>query len=49
MKNILETITQVGTLEHHSTNVNLSRFVTVSLVSSEWCEEKSCQWSVEEV
>ena len=49
MKNILETITQVGTLEHHSTNVDLSQFVMVSLVSSEWCEGKSCQWNVEEV
>jgi len=28
MKNILEMIMKVCTLEHHSTNVGLSRFVT---------------------
>jgi len=48
MKNILETITQVSILEHHSTNVGLSQFVMVLRVNNEWCE-KSCQWSVEEV
>jgi catabolite regulation protein CreA len=48
MKNILETITQVSIVEHHSTNIGLSRFVMVLSVNSEWCE-KSCHWSVEEV
>jgi len=42
-------ITQVGILEQHSTNGGLSRFMTVLRVNSECCEEKSCQWSVEEV
>jgi len=41
-------ITQVGILEHHSTNISLSQFVTAR-VNNEWCEEKSCQWGVEEV
>ena len=46
VKNILETITQVGILEQHSTNSGLSRFMMVSRVNGECCEEKSCQWSV---
>jgi len=34
-------ITHVGILEQNSTNVGLSRFMTVLRVNSEWCEEKS--------
>jgi len=49
VKNILEMITQVGILEHHSSNVGLSWFVMVSHVNSAYYEEKSCQRSVEEV
>jgi len=41
-KKILETITHVGILEQNSKNVGLSRFMAVSRVISEWCEEKSC-------
>jgi len=40
-------ITHVGMLEENSTNVGISRLMTVSRVNSEWCEEKSWQWSVE--
>jgi len=46
LKNIPETITQVGILEQHSTNGGLSQFMTVSRVIRECCEEKSCRWSV---
>jgi len=42
MKNILEMVTHVGILEQNSTNVGLSRFMAVSHVISEWCEEQSC-------
>jgi len=42
MKNILEKITQVGTLEQNSTNIGLSRFMMLSCVTTEWSEEKSC-------
>jgi len=35
-------ITHVCMLEQNSTNIGLSRFMTVSLVNSKWCEEKSC-------
>jgi len=42
MINILETITHVGILEQNLTNIGLSRFMMVSYVISEWCEEKSC-------
>jgi len=35
-------ITYVGILEENSTNVGISRFMTVCRVNSEWCEEKSC-------
>jgi hypothetical protein len=40
MQNILEMITQVGTLEHHSTNIDLSQFVMVWRVNSEWVKRK---------
>jgi len=46
-KNILEMITHVGIMEQNSTNLGISRLMTVSRVNSELCEEKSCQWSVE--
>jgi len=39
---MLETVTHVGILEQNSTNIGLSRFMAVSCVTSEWCEEKSC-------
>jgi hypothetical protein len=42
VKNILEMIMHVGILEQNSTNVGLSRFMMVSHVNIEWCEEKSC-------
>jgi len=42
VKNILETITHVGILEQNWTNVDRSRFMTVSRVNRGWCEEKSC-------
>jgi len=41
VKNILELITHVGILGQNSTNLGLSRFMAVSRVISEWCEEKS--------
>ena len=41
MKNILQTITHIGILEHNSTNLGLSQFMMVSRVNGEWCEEKS--------
>jgi len=37
----METTTHVGILEQNSTNAAVSRFMTVSRVNSEWCEEKS--------
>jgi len=40
MKNILETITKVGTLEHNSTNASLSQFVMVWRVNNEWVKRK---------
>jgi len=42
VKNILEMMTQFGILEQNSRNIDLARFMTVSRVISEWCEEKSC-------
>jgi hypothetical protein len=43
VKNVQETIMQVGILEQHSTNGGLSWFVAVSRVNSKCCREKSCQ------
>jgi len=40
VKNTLEMITQFGTLEHHSTNIGFSRFMTVWCVNSEWVKRK---------
>jgi len=42
VKNILETITHVDILEQNSTKVDLSWFMTVLLVNSEWCAGKNC-------